>query len=49
MTDYMNSKMIVDPFRMLDICLETDGACAVLVTGADRAKDMKQKPLETPQ
>jgi acetyl-CoA acetyltransferase len=45
MNDYMNSKMIVDPFRMLDICLETDGACAVLVTGADRAKDMKQKPV----
>jgi acetyl-CoA acetyltransferase len=45
MDDYFNSKMIVDPFRMLDICLETDGACAVLVTGADRAKDMKHKPV----
>lgn len=45
MDDYMNSRMIVEPFRMLDICLETDGACAVLITSADRAKDMKQKPV----
>lgn len=45
MDDYMASKMIVEPFRMLDICLETDGACAVLVTSADRAKDMAKKPV----
>ncbi|MGF7159392.1 acetyl-CoA acetyltransferase [Rhodoligotrophos appendicifer] len=45
MDDYMASRFIVEPFRMLDICLESDGACAVLVTGADRAKDMKHKPV----
>lgn len=45
MDDYMASKMIVEPFRMLDICLETDGACAVLVTSAERAKDMAKKPV----
>jgi acetyl-CoA acetyltransferase len=45
MDDYMNSRMIVDPFRMYDICLETDGACAVLVTRAERAKDLAQKPI----
>ena len=45
MDDYFNSRMIVDPFHMLDICLETDGACAVLVTTAERAKDMKHKPI----
>jgi acetyl-CoA acetyltransferase len=41
----MSSRMIVDPFRMYDICLETDGACAVLVTRAERAKDLAQKPI----
>src|SRR5437879_1708493 len=45
MDDYMGSRMIVDPFRMYDICLETDGACAILVTRAERARDLAQKPV----
>src|SRR5258708_1923044 len=45
MDDYMGSRMIVDPFRMYDICLETDGACAVLVTRAEKARDLAQKPV----
>jgi acetyl-CoA acetyltransferase len=45
MDDYFNSRMIVDPFHMLDICLETDGACAVLVTTTERARDMAHKPI----
>ncbi|MCH2169854.1 hypothetical protein MK489_03635 [Myxococcota bacterium] len=31
------SRMIADPYRLYDCCQESDGACAVLVTGADRA------------
>jgi acetyl-CoA acetyltransferase len=43
--DYFNSRMIVDPFRMYDICLESDGACAVVITSAEHARDLRQKPV----
>jgi len=37
--------MIADPLCLLDFCLETDGAVAVITTSLDRAKDLKQKPV----
>jgi acetyl-CoA acetyltransferase len=43
--DYFNARMIAEPLCLLDFCLETDGAVAVLTTSAERAKDLKQKPV----
>jgi acetyl-CoA acetyltransferase len=42
--EHQASRMIVDPLRLYDCCLETDGACACIVTTPERAKDLAQSP-----
>ena len=46
MDDYLAAPMIADPHRLFDCCLESDGACAVVVTTAERAKDLAKRPIE---
>lgn len=43
--DVLNSKMISDPLTVRDCCLVTDGAGAIVLVRADKAKDLKQKPV----
>jgi len=39
--EHQASRMVADPYRLFDCCLETDGACAVVVTSAARAADTR--------
>lgn len=43
--DHQSSPMLADPFRLLDCCLQTDGAAACVITSAPRAKDARSKPV----
>ena len=42
--DHQASRWIVEPLHLLDCCQESDGAVAVVVTSAERAKRLKQPP-----
>jgi acetyl-CoA acetyltransferase len=43
--DHQSSRMIADPLRLHDCCLETDGGAAVIIMSAERARDLKNKPV----
>ena len=44
LADYMSARLVADPFGVRDCCLVTDGAAAIVMTRADRAKDLCQRP-----
>ncbi len=43
--DHQNSRMVSEPFHLLDICPVTDGAGAVIITSAERARDLARPPV----
>ncbi len=45
MESYLSSRMVADPLSVRDCCLVTDGAAAVVMVRADRAKDLARKPV----
>ncbi len=44
MDAYHASPWVVEPFHVLDCCLVSNGGVAVIVTTAERARDLKQPP-----
>lgn len=43
--DVLAAPLVSDPLGRLDCCLVTDGAAAVIMTRADRARDLRRKPV----
>ncbi|MCO5066673.1 MAG: thiolase family protein [Rhizobiaceae bacterium] len=45
MDEYLGSRFICDPLRLLDYCLINDGAVVMIITSAERAKDLAKPPV----
>lgn len=42
MEDHQTSRMVVEPFHLLDCCLVSDGGACIIVTTVERARAMRQ-------
>lgn len=45
LADHQSSRMVVEPFHLLDCCLISDGGVAIIVTSAERAKSLAKPPV----
>src|SRR5579862_2149284 len=45
LADYHASRWVVEPLHLLDCCLVSNGGVAVIVTSAERARDLRQPPV----
>jgi acetyl-CoA acetyltransferase len=43
--EYRAARYICEPLRLLDYCLINDGGVAMILTGAERARDLKKRPV----
>jgi acetyl-CoA C-acetyltransferase len=43
--DVMTSRVVSSPLHLLDCCMISDGGGAVVVTSAERARDLKKRPV----
>ncbi len=43
--DYLASRFVIEPLRLLDCAVVNDGAVCVIVTTAERARDLRKKPV----
>ena len=43
--DHQDSRWVAEPLHLLDCCLVSNGAIAVIVAGADRARDLAKPPV----
>ncbi|MEV5754749.1 thiolase family protein [Actinoallomurus sp. NPDC052308] len=43
--DHQESRWVVEPLHLLDCCLVSNGGVAVIVTGAERARDLARPPV----
>jgi len=43
--EYHRSRWVVEPFHLFDCCLVSNGGLAVIVTSAERARDLRRPPV----
>ena len=43
--EYHASRFVTEPFHLYDCCLVSNGGVAVIVTGAERARELRQPPV----
>lgn len=43
--DHQNSRYVAEPLHLLDCCPVSDGGAAIIVTSAERARDLRKPPV----